>query len=534
MGAALKIKGGKGTEIGPFGLAAMELHGFRLALIPVGGDDGKVPLVKWATWKRLPGRAFLEKLAQRHSSDNIGVLTGLSGVTVVDIDDPSLTSNVLERFGDTPLKTMTPSGGTHLWYRSAGEQCADLRHEGWAVDVKGIGGFVVVPPSIRPSGVHAGKSYRFIAGSWDDLPNLPTIRAGSLPTKNTASDKGRADSADVERLRTVKKGQRNDMLFRLALRDAKHCDDEAALLDVMLTKVGDHFEDHPDDPFTDAEIRKAVASAWSYEDRGTNWAGTEAKVYVTASEANLLAGIKSGGDALLLLTILRLANWSRNRFPASPKAMAEAQMVTGWGHQRYRDALVNLTEAGLLKVVHPGGNGLRDPRLFAFATPVIVKGTETGPNITKHPPPVGDETPAVQLDRPDSQSTAQRQHRRGGSGRNQPATDLPPLPGSTVFGASEETASRVGKISVSSSAPMSVNVQLDLPMIPPAPRLTEPKAFGTMVRDARKARQMAQAEAAKLAGMSRSGFGNIETGTYPASLETQLKLAEVFGLRLAA
>src|SRR5689334_19390554 len=182
--SAPKIEDVKGPEAGPFGQAALELHGFGLAVIPVGGDDGKVPLVRWASWTRRLGSDVITKLAAPHrfGRANIGILTGLSGVTVVDCDDLDAVPAMIERCGDTPLKTRTPSGGVHLWYRSAGERCADLRPEGWAVDVKGIGGFVVVPPSVRPSGAHAGKAYEFIEGTWADLPTLPTVIPGSLST----------------------------------------------------------------------------------------------------------------------------------------------------------------------------------------------------------------------------------------------------------------------------------------------------------------------------------------------------------------
>src|SRR5215203_6771818 len=109
---------------------------------------------------------------------------------------------MLERFGETPLQTRTPSGGAHLWYRSSGEGCSNLHNEDLAVDIKGIGGQVVVPPSIRPSGVHAGRAYEFLAGSWDDLAGLPKIRPGSLPGRD----------AGPVRLRAVKDGHRGTTL----------------------------------------------------------------------------------------------------------------------------------------------------------------------------------------------------------------------------------------------------------------------------------------------------------------------------------
>jgi hypothetical protein len=37
---------------GPFGQAALGLLRFRLAVIPCGGKDGKVPLVEWGKWAK--------------------------------------------------------------------------------------------------------------------------------------------------------------------------------------------------------------------------------------------------------------------------------------------------------------------------------------------------------------------------------------------------------------------------------------------------------------------------------------------------
>ena len=44
------------NAVGPFATAALELHACGLAPIPLGGDDGKVPLVRWKTWNRQPGK----------------------------------------------------------------------------------------------------------------------------------------------------------------------------------------------------------------------------------------------------------------------------------------------------------------------------------------------------------------------------------------------------------------------------------------------------------------------------------------------
>ena len=82
------------------------------------------------------------------------------------------------------------------------------------------------------------------------------------------------------------------------------------------------------------------------------------------------------------------------------------------------------------------------------------------------------------------------------------------------------------------------SVQLDLIELlggPPAPRrIDDPGLFGNATREARIAGNLTQAEAAVLAGISRSALGNIETGTFPAGLGTQVRLAAALGLPLAS
>jgi DNA-binding XRE family transcriptional regulator len=81
-------------------------------------------------------------------------------------------------------------------------------------------------------------------------------------------------------------------------------------------------------------------------------------------------------------------------------------------------------------------------------------------------------------------------------------------------------------------------IQLDLVELlggPPAPRrVADPVLFGDALRDARIERNLTQAQAAALAGISRSALGNIETGTFPAGLGTQVRLAAALDLPVAS
>ncbi len=59
---------------------------------------------------------------------------------------------------------------------------------------------------------------------------------------------------------------------------------------------------------------------------------------------------------------------------------------------------------------------------------------------------------------------------------------------------------------------------------------TDPFGFGTMVREARKAKGWSQEQAADAVGISRPGLGNIETGRYPAGQSLRARLAAVLEL----
>jgi hypothetical protein len=281
---------------GPFALVALQLLGQRLAVLPLGGDDGKKPLVE--NWQRRPhGRKAIVKFAAKFPNANIGVATGLSGVTIVDSDEPELLDTMIRRCGTTPLIIASPRGGAHLWYRFAGEPSGDYlrRHERLNVDVKAAGSLVVVPPSIAWAGPGKGNAYRFLKGSWEDLTSLPECIPGSLPVVER-------DVAEVHNLRVVRHGFRNNTLLKLLLRKVSYCDSKEDLLDIATTIVDQHFELDRVPPFTSAEIAKIARSAWRMEREDRNWVGTEAKIMIKASEFVVLQRNPDGlcsGDAPL-------------------------------------------------------------------------------------------------------------------------------------------------------------------------------------------------------------------------------------------
>lgn len=338
-------------EDGPiFGLHCLALSRLGLIVIPTGGPDGKRPLVRFPKRRYSPQNA--QRMSRRYANDNIAILTGIGSrrLTVIDIDDPELLPRMIARFGDTPVQVLTPKGGVHLYYRYSGEGCV-TGLDGLKVDVRGTGGIIIAPPSVRRCEPFKGQAYAFIKGGWSDLKNLPPIKSGSLI---------RDDWKPTGSLASVENGTRNDRLFSRLMREARHCDDVESLRDVALT-----LNDQMPEPLPEAEALRVAESAWGYEEAGNNWCGSGGVVAIPRTALDLL---KSNPNAYLLYSVLKAEHDGiRKEFAVAPFAMAEAGLIPGWSHRGYRAARDALTESGLLVLVRQGGRGKRDPSIYRLA-----------------------------------------------------------------------------------------------------------------------------------------------------------------------
>lgn len=328
----------------PIKTAAIDFSQSHVAVFPCLGDDGKLPLVTWGHLKRPPKPETIDKWWAKWPDANVGIATEPSRLTVVDCDDASVVKTMLRECGDTPLIAETPRGGSHLYYRHNGEM--SLNRFRPAVDVKASGGFIVAPPSIRPQ---TGKAYTYVRGGLECLDRLPFAKRGSLPVK--------AGSAGSNA--PIPEGMRNDSLFSLALRDARHCDDLDALLDCVRTN---NMQCTPS--LADAEVVKIASSAWHYQSEGRNWVGRESRVAFSKADFDQCV---ENPDALFLELRLRLAHEGQHEtFSISPKAMERHQVIPGWSDKRYRAKRDYLTKIGRLEQIHKGGSRKGDPSLFKF------------------------------------------------------------------------------------------------------------------------------------------------------------------------
>lgn len=186
---------------------------------------GKRPLVKWrdeSTHEPVDGTVWAQ-------ATGVGVDCGKSGLVVLDSDRDGAISDLTEQYGALPATLTSQTGkGAHFFFKAdPGSKIGNGKPDVWPVglDVRGDGGYVVVPPSQHPD----GGVYRW--GS--EVPPAPlpvplvkalavpdrVVRAPVLATSESASHQWAKVVLErsVGRVFTAKEGERNDTLFKAAV-----------------------------------------------------------------------------------------------------------------------------------------------------------------------------------------------------------------------------------------------------------------------------------------------------------------------------
>lgn len=156
------------------------------------------------------------------SGHNLGVVTGaISGLVVVDLDNSAAVSWAHGHLPPTPIRVAT-SAGEHWYYRAPAERVANHQDKSRGIDIRGEGGYVVVPYSMHSS----GHVYRPV-GSWrGPLPYYPAhvfarlwprVRAGAAALMETADTcRHHRVRAWVARYPGSGKGGRDAAAYKLA------------------------------------------------------------------------------------------------------------------------------------------------------------------------------------------------------------------------------------------------------------------------------------------------------------------------------
>jgi len=230
-------------------------------LLPCVRRDKKPLIQDW------PHRAscdadIIRRWAREHEGCNWGVLCGAdSGVWMLDVDgelgNASLRS-LVEQHGEEWTRTLavTTARGQHLYFAyPAGTTIRSSAQKlGAGLDVRGEGGYALVPPSIHSSGVR-----------YEWTSPLNGLASASAPAWLLEMATRPARSVlQAREIGTLPEGRRNDGLTRLAgamrRRGATSAEIETALLD--------HNGRRCRPPLLDAEVRKIAASVSRYAPGG--------------------------------------------------------------------------------------------------------------------------------------------------------------------------------------------------------------------------------------------------------------------------
>lgn len=322
-----------------------------LAVFPVD-TQAKRPSVRG--WQRSELRATREWISRFGDADGLGVCMGERTRLVeadVDLVGDAALAAALERFGETPVTIQTANGKHKLWFRHAGEGRRIRPIAGLPIDILGAG-FTIAPPSFRPD---LGRSYGFLTGGLADLDRLPTIRAGAL-------DVGCQRAAEA-----VREGERNTVLWRWCMVEARFCDDVDALIDCAQTWAAAMAA-----PLDTGEVTRTARSAWQYEVRGRNFVGLHCP-QVDAGDVQM-DDLRDVPDAFFLLHLFRRYHRNKRSFHIKPDAMSLARNPP-WGRRRIERARDVLIARGHVEVLRAPNAPARTPGLYRLR-PTTVKTTD--------------------------------------------------------------------------------------------------------------------------------------------------------------
>jgi hypothetical protein len=207
---------------------ALEYAARGWPVLPVAAR-GKVPLTEHGLKDATVDIEIITRWWARWPDANVGIATGAPGPTVIDCDGP-IGKHAWSRFvagvgwASSPW-ACTGGGGWHVYY--AGDALTSNR-AGWLrkVDVRGVGGYVVAPPSVHQSGARywwvAGPDERDLAPIPDRVRVALTARPAPVPVPTSRGARPGAGYAraaldgELDKVRGAPVGTRNHTLCSAA------------------------------------------------------------------------------------------------------------------------------------------------------------------------------------------------------------------------------------------------------------------------------------------------------------------------------
>lgn len=308
-------------ELSPLGQAALKYIELGFGIFPLGVRSKKPATAHGVNdWTDNPEdtRAYWLE----HPDANIGIACGApsGGLLVLDFDvkDAHSGLDTLKEWetvhGELPetAEAITGGGGMHLLFRTDRTEIHPSTNAELGVDVRYDGSYIVAPPSMHPS----GERYEWWAAP-DDV-GVATADGNVYDFLDHVQRNGGRDETGPQSdyfvlPEKIRKGERNDMLFKLAcsLRSKGRSDEE-----IMNNVIGANFT-RCTQPLDSADVMKIVKSACRY-DRGHD-GGKLSDKEIGAPGSSTSAG---GGDSPSFtgprggIDTTKLGNWIISKYYA--------------------------------------------------------------------------------------------------------------------------------------------------------------------------------------------------------------------------
>ncbi len=280
---------------------------------PVFPVNGKIPVTRHGFKDATVDAAAIEASWRKNPRAGIGLRCGLKGAGLFAVDiDPRHGGNVaalLERGALPPtVESETGGGGTHLLFRQ--DQSVKSRAGVLpGIDVRGDGGYIVVPPSPHESGV----PYRWLDGhAPNDLevatppPWLLDLLAGTQAGAPHASPAPHASSVPDGGDGSIPEGSRNETLMSIG-GTLRHGGFEEDAIFLVLSEVN---KTKCVSPLPEPEVRAIAKSVARYR---TNRPMTD------AGNAERFAG-KNGGDVRFVQSWDKWLVWNEKFWSCDARA----------------------------------------------------------------------------------------------------------------------------------------------------------------------------------------------------------------------
>ena len=180
------------------------------SILPVKPDEKRPYMTNWLQYTRTrPGKQLVNNWFNNLSGAGVGLVTGkISGVVVLDVENwcPTPVDELLKRY-PTNMIARSGGGGVHLFYSYPQNVGRITNRVGIfeGADLRADGGFLVLPPTLHPS----GNRYEWIKRG---IPGAFPMAFLDLESRSPTSNEGWI----TEALRGVSEGGRNDTCARLA------------------------------------------------------------------------------------------------------------------------------------------------------------------------------------------------------------------------------------------------------------------------------------------------------------------------------